>query len=81
MIRFYQPNLFPAYSAESSVKLPQTACKYRRQAVYEVVAAVVRRMPEMTCIRSALCSAIRCGHGLRAASEVGSPKVASDVVG
>jgi hypothetical protein len=28
---------FPAYSAESSVNLPQTACYYRGQAVYEAV--------------------------------------------
>jgi hypothetical protein len=28
---------FPAYSADSSVKIPLTACKYRKQAVYEVV--------------------------------------------
>jgi hypothetical protein len=28
---------FPAYSAVSNVKTPQTACKYREQAVYEVV--------------------------------------------
>ena len=28
---------FPAYSADSSVKTPQTARKYREQAVYEAV--------------------------------------------
>jgi hypothetical protein len=28
---------FAAYFPESSVKTPQTACKYREQAVYEVV--------------------------------------------
>jgi hypothetical protein len=28
---------FPAYSAESHMKLPQTECNYRGQAVYEAV--------------------------------------------
>jgi hypothetical protein len=31
---------FPAYSAVSGVRLPQTACKYREQAAYEVVLRV-----------------------------------------
>ena len=30
----------PAYSAESSVKTPLTACRYREQAAYEVVLKV-----------------------------------------
>ena len=38
--RFTVFSQFPAYSFESSTKLPQTARKYREQAVYEAVVTV-----------------------------------------
>jgi hypothetical protein len=37
ILRFTLIYQLPAYSAFSIVKLPQTACQYRQEAVYEAV--------------------------------------------